>query len=191
MKSLKDKLSTLRNFHKEHGYLPTYEHMRTLFNYQSKSTAYYAINRLIDQGYLRRKSNKLEPGENFDGLPYFESVKAGFPSPAEEEANDRLSLDDYLIERPHATMLIRVKGDSMIDAGIFEGDVLVVERTPEAKSGDIVVANLEGEFTVKFLHKQGDRLRLLPANSAYPPIDLSAYTHQSIVGVVRGSVRKY
>lgn len=184
-------LQKLRSYYYRNGDLPTYDEMRQLFLYKSKSTAYYAINKLVSAGFLRRKKHRLMPGRNFEGMPFFKSVKAGFPGPAEEEANDRLSLDQFLIDKPNSTMLIQVKGDSMIDAGILDKDIVIVERTQNATPGQIVVVNLEGEFTVKTLRKTGRRLFLDPANPNYPSLPLDGYAEHSLIGVVRGVVRKY
>jgi repressor LexA len=189
--TFESQLQKLRNYYRKHGDLPTYDEMRDVFNCKSKSTAYYTINKLVTGGFLRRKNHKLLPGRNFTGSPYFQSVKAGFPGPAEEEANDRLSLDHYLIEKPNSTLLIKVKGDSMIHAGIMNGDIVIVERTADAVSGQIVVVNLEGEFTVKTLRKEGKHFYLDAANPEYPTLNLDDFGSHSLVGVVRGTVRKY
>ncbi|MBN2087950.1 translesion error-prone DNA polymerase V autoproteolytic subunit [Candidatus Peregrinibacteria bacterium] len=186
-----NQLQKLRNYYRRNNDLPTYDEMRELFQYKSKSTAFYAINKLITAGFLKRKGHKIIPGKNFLGMPYFQSVKAGFPGPAEEEANDRMSLDQYLIEKPNSTMLIKVKGDSMINVGINDGDIVIVERTANANPGQIIVVNLEGEFTVKTLRKTGRKFFLDAENPEYPSLPLDGYASHSLVGVVKGVVRKY
>lgn len=97
-------------------------------------------------------------------------VEAGFPSPAEEELCDTLSLDEYLISNREATYLLRVKGDSMQEAGILEGDMVLVERTNDARTGDIVIAEVDGEWTMKYLRKGQDGYYLQAANPKYPII---------------------
>lgn len=184
-------LERLRSYYRKNGNLPTYDEMRNLFRYKSKSTVYYKVNRMIRNGVLRRKNHKLLPGRRFMENPYFQSVRAGFPSPAEEEANDRISLDQLLIDKPNSTLLIRVKGESMIGLGIMPGDIVVVERTPDAKPGQIVVVNLEGEFTVKTLRQKEGALYLESAHPDYPTFPMAAYTHHALVGVVQGVARKY
>ncbi len=127
----------------------------------------------------------------FDGtvsMPLYDhSVSAGFPSPAADHVESRLTTDDYLIKNPVSTFFVKVKGDSMIDAGISHGDVLIVDRSIDPVVGNIVLAELDGEFTVKYLgHHQ-----LIPANSKYKPIRFIEGQTVSLVGVVTGSMRKY
>jgi SOS regulatory protein LexA len=116
-------------------------------------------------------------------------VEAGWPSPAEEELRDTLSLDEFLVQNPDASFLLRVSGDSMTGAGILPGDLVIVDRGQTAKSGDIVIAEVDGEWTMKFLKRSGDRVFLVPANPKYKPIQPQ---HElKITGVVTAVVRKY
>ena len=95
-------------------------------------------------------------------------MQAGLPNPIEDSGGDALTIDDYLIERPSQTVLVRVKGDSMIDAGILEGDTIIVKRCEDANNGDIVVALVdEAEATLKRLRRRGDSIALEAANPAY------------------------
>jgi repressor LexA len=117
------------------------------------------------------------------------SVEAGFPSPAEEELVDTLSLDDLLAQNREATFLLKVSGDSMINAGILPGDMVIIDKSLTAKSGDIVIAQVDGEWTMKFLRKRNDEMLLIPANPKYQPIRPK---HElKISGVVTAVVRKY
>ncbi len=104
------------------------------------------------------------------GLPMVGDVAAGFPSPAEEELRDVISFDEYLITKPGTSFLLRVSGDSMIDEGIHQGDLVVIEKGREPKSGDIVIAEVDGEWTLKFFRKKGKDVFLEAANAKYPPI---------------------
>lgn len=123
-------------------------------------------------------------------LPFYTtSVSAGFPSPAEDHLGDTLDLNQLLVRRPAATMFVRVRGDSMTGAGIFDGDILVVDRSLSPASGQIVIAELDGELTVKTLELSGGRVRLLPANPAYRPIDVGELQRFEVWGVVTGVVR--
>lgn len=118
-------------------------------------------------------------------LPLFQSaVAAGFPSPAESEMEQLLDLNELLIKHPVATFFVRVSGSSMVGAGINHNDILVVDRSLEPHSGKIVVAAVNGELTVKRLHKEGTRLLLIAENAAYPPIDITECTDLHIWGVV-------
>jgi len=128
-----------------------------------------------------------QPGYS-PAMPLYDNpVAAGFPSPAADHVEDRLSADDYLVSNPTATYFVRVKGDSMIEAGIFDGDVLVVDRSIKPGIGHVVLAELDGEFTVKYL----GRGQLLPANPAYQPIKFKDGQTVEIVGVVTGSMRRF
>jgi repressor LexA len=117
------------------------------------------------------------------------TVEAGFPSPAEEELADNLSLDDLLIHNREATFLLKVSGDSMSNAGILPGDMVLVDKGEIPKSGDIVIAEVDGEWTMKYLRKRGENVILLPANPKYQPI--KPKRELKIAGVVTAVVRKY
>lgn len=104
-------------------------------------------------------------------LPVFDArIQAGFPSPAEDEYADSLNLQEFLTPHPDTTFFLRVEGDSMIEAGIFSGDMLVVDRSLGVKQDDVVVAIIDGEFTVKRYQKHPDGIYFLPENSEYSPI---------------------
>jgi repressor LexA len=118
------------------------------------------------------------------------SSRGGWPSPAEEELADIMRLEDWLVERKEATYLLTMKGDSMRDAGILEGDVIVVERGPSPTPGQIVVAEIDGEWTLKILRQgRNGKPYLEAANQLYKP--LYPATELRIAAVVRGVVRKY
>ena len=118
-------------------------------------------------------------------LPVFLGrLAAGFPSPADDYIEGRLDLNRHLIKHPAATFFVRVSGDSMIDAGIHHGDLLVVDRSLDAVDGHVIVASLDGELTVKRLSKRGETLRLLPANADYQPIEILTQQTFEIFGVV-------
>ncbi len=118
-------------------------------------------------------------------LPVFLGrLPAGFPSPADDYIEGKLDLNRHLIKHPAATFFVRVSGDSMLEAGIHTGDILVVDRSLEAVDGNVIVAALDGELTVKRLDKRGRTLRLLPANKHYQPIEISEQQSFEIWGVV-------
>lgn len=124
-------------------------------------------------------------------LPLFDgNVPAGFPSPAEDYAEGRLDLNDYLVEHEAATFYVRVKGHSMSGAGILDGDIIAVDRALEAHDGDIVLAVVDGELTVKELSRKQDRVRLLPHNPDFPVIEFKPGQELLVWGVVKGVVRK-
>ncbi len=125
------------------------------------------------------------------GIPYFaESVAAGFPSPAMGELNGTLDLNQLCIRHPAATYFVRARGDSMSGAGIDDGDILVVDRSTEVTNGAIIIAAINGEFTVKRLDKQNSRVRLLPENNAYSPIEITPGCGAEFFGVVTYIIKK-
>lgn len=116
-------------------------------------------------------------------------VPAGFPSPAEEYLGDTLDLNQLMIDNPTATFFARVEGDSMVNAGIFEGDILIVDRSVTPKHNSVVVAVIDNEFTVKYLKTDGE-IRLAPANPSYKDIKMTGDMELVIWGVVTGISRK-
>ena len=122
--------------------------------------------------------------KNFSVPLYACRVQAGFPSPADDYLDKVIDLNELLIKKPAATILMRVAGDSMKDAGITEGDILVVDKSLNAIHDSIVVAILDGEFTVKRLLILGGKPFLKAENKAYPIIDVSKYLDFEISGVV-------
>lgn len=118
-------------------------------------------------------------------LPLFAvSVKAGFPSPAEDYLEQNLDLNEHLIKHPAATFFVRVEGDSMKGAGIHEGDILIVDRALEPNNGKIVIAVMNGEFTVKRIRIERDQILLEPENPQYLPIPIPPESDFEVWGVV-------
>lgn len=134
---------------------------------------------------MRFQSRKPQP------IPFAgESVAAGFPSPAEDYLEKSLDLNDLVAPRPEATFFVRVSGDSMIGAGIHHDDILVVDRSQSPHPGNVVIACVDGEFTVKRLQRAGENMELAPENPDYAPITLTPETNFEIWGVVRHVVHK-
>jgi DNA polymerase V len=115
---------------------------------------------------------------------YLSKIPAGFPSPAEDYLADNLNLNEYLVKRPAATFLVKVVGDSMQGAGIVENDILIVDRSMTPTHGKIVIAAINGELTVKRLHKKDNQVMLMPDNPKYEPIVLTEESAVHIWGVV-------
>lgn len=118
-------------------------------------------------------------------------LSAGFPSPASDYEDKRLDISEYLIRNPVSTFFFSVTGDSMEGAEIFNGDVLVVDRSIEAQHGHIVVAFYHGDRLVKRLHNRGGRLALLAENSAYPPLEIESGDELVVWGVVTGKFKRF
>lgn len=170
--------------------MPSYREMLKLFGFKSTNAVYKLIEKLVSAGFLTRDGGgHLVPGEGWGQVRVLGLVEAGIPTVAEETNLDTLSLDDWLIEKKEATYLLRVKGESMIEAGIRDGDMVLVEKTERVKTGDIVVAEVDGEWTMKYLRdKQGKRY-LEPANREFKAI--FPRETLSIMAVVKAVIRKY
>ncbi len=169
--------------------MPSYSEIATLYGYKSKNAAYKLVDKLIVRGiFTKDGSGRLLPGKA-NGLRLLGVVEAGFPTPAEEDLLDTTTLDDYLVANKEATFMLRVKGDSMYDAGIREGDMVLVERTTNARVGQIVIAELDGAWTMKYLRKQGSYFYLEAANKKYKP--LFPKEDLKVTAVVKAVIRKY
>jgi repressor LexA len=181
---------TLTSFYASHKRMPSYSEMLTLFGFKSKNAVYRLVQKLLDAGVVAKdKLGRLVPTTLFNEIPLIGSVKAGFPAQA-EEVRDSVSLEDMLVgEKRAETYLFEVDGESMIDAHIADGDMVLVERTNQAKDGDIVIAEIDGEHTMKYLRKQGSKTWLEPANKAFKP--LYPTTSLTIAGIVKAVIRKY
>lgn len=180
----------LRKFWRQERRLPGYGEMLALFGYQSKNGVFRAVRKLEALGFLeRRRGRAVATGKLTGTLRLLGAVQAGFPSPAEEELADTLSLDEMLIRRPEATFMLTVQGDSMIAAGIVPGDLVLVEKGGTPRPNDIVVAQVDDEWTLKYYMKDRDGVRLDPANPKYKPIR----PKRSLVigGIVKAVIRKY
>ena len=172
--------------------MPSYAEIMKLVGFKSKNAVYKLIAKLEDEGVVSKDTQgKLIPSVSFGEVPLLGLVEAGVPSVAEESDLDSLSIDDYLIEKKEKTFMLEVKGDSMIEAHIEEGDYVIAERAEDAKDGDIVIAEVDGEWTMKYLRKDAKKNKtwLEPANTAYSAI----YPESSlrIGAIVRGVIRKY
>lgn len=188
--NISEKVTQLRNFYTAKRRIPGYNEMLEIFGYRSKNAVFGLLRKLEDLGYITKIHGKLAPtGKLIGRIRLLGSVQAGFPSPAEEELIDTLSLDTFLIERPEATFMLKVTGDSMIDAGIHPGDMVLVEKGRAPRNNDIVIAEVDGEWTMKYFTEDRDGVRLEPANRAYKTI--RPQQSFNVGGIVRSVVRKY
>lgn len=147
----------------------------------------------------RRAGLRLAPGLELLGfekrgersLPlYLATVAAGFPSPADDFIDKKLDLNEYCIEHPEATFFVRVHGDSMLEAGVHSGDVLVVDRALEPRNNRVIIAALNGELTVKRIRKTPDKLFLMPEHPDFAPIEVTHEASFEIWGVVSYVIHK-
>lgn len=178
------------DFYNRSKRMPSYQEIMKLTGFRSKNAVYKLINRLVNAGVIEKDNQgKIIPKRLFGNTKVLGIVEAGFPSPAEEELLDTMSLDEYLISNKEATFILKVSGNSMIDAGIMPKDMVLVERTDQAKPGDIVIAEVDGKWTMKYLRQNGNQMYLEAANKKYPPI----YPKEElkISAVVKAVIRKY
>ncbi len=179
----------LREFYREHKRPPSFAEVAEVCGYKSKNAAYELVEKLVQKGLIQKDSHGRILLDSLCGTRLLGTVQAGWPSPAEEELVDVLNLDAYLIQHPDQSYLIKVTGDSMIDAGICEGDLVIVERGRTPKDQDIVIAQVDGEWTMKYYQKRGTQAVLIAANKKYPPI--VPQRELVVAGVVTGVIRKY
>lgn len=177
-------------FYRQKGRMPSFSEIGEIVGLRSKNAVYKLVNKLERLKFIERdERGRLIPKSIAHSVKILGTVEAGFPSPAEEELADTLSLDEFLIQNPDATFLLKVSGDSMTEAGILPGDMVLVDKGRIPKSGDIVVAEVDGEWTMKYLRKRGDNITLIPANPRYKPV--KPKKELKIAGVVTAVIRKY
>ncbi len=180
----------LIRFYEDQRRMPTYSEMMRLFGFKSKNAVARLVEKLMDAGIVGKDAlGRLVPTDRLTDTPMLGLVKAGFPSPTEEVSFDTLNIDSFLIQKKESTYLLKVDGDSMIDAHIADGDLVVAERTETARDGQIVIAEVDGEFTMKYYRSKGGKVWLDPANSDFKPI----FPKDSLFirAVVKGVIRKY
>lgn len=182
-------LKKVREFFRAHHRAPSFEEIRRLFNYRSKASAHFLVSQMIEKNFVRKDSTGRILWDSMAGVKLVGSVQAGLPAAEEEQLLETVSLDDHLVKNPERTFLVTVNGDSMIDAGIFEGDLVLVEKDREPKNNDIIIAEVDGEWTLKYYEKKAGRVRLLPANKKYSPIEPKHELKTG--GVLVAVIRKY
>ncbi|MFA6376760.1 MAG: transcriptional repressor LexA [Candidatus Paceibacterota bacterium] len=187
IEKIKNKIAS---FYEKHRRLPAYSEIMELTGLKSKNSVFRLVKKLIHAGFMEKdRAGKLIPDKIYGQIKILGQVQAGFPSPAEEELVDTISLDEYLIKNREATFMLKVSGDSMVDAGIMEGDMVLADRSATPRAGDIVIAEIDSEWTMKYLRKTGGQMWLQAANKKYKPI----YPEQElkIAAVVKAVIRKY
>lgn len=184
-------LSKLQDYYAEWKSIPSYAKLCEVLGITSKSWVKAILDRLCAAGFLERTPDAVwVPTRQFFARPLAEStVQAGMPTAAISSEGEYFVIDDMLIDTPSKTTLITVKGESMIDAGIHDGDVAVIEKRMTANIGDIVVAIVDNEFTLKTLDKERGHYILRPANPAFAVI--RPHGTLEIFGVLVGLIRKY
>ncbi len=177
-------------FYKKNRRMPNYAEVMLLLDFKSKNAVFKLIKRLEGDNFLSKDNKgKLIPKNIYGELRVLGQVEAGFPSPAEEELADTMSLDEYLIKNKEATYMLKVSGDSMKDAGIMSGDMVLVDRSLTPADGNIVIAEVDHQWTIKYLRHAGGKVYLEPANKNFPLIYPTE--ELKIAAVVKAVIRRY
>lgn len=188
----RDYLGRLQDYYANSRRIPSYARLAELMGFASKTAAMKLLARLEAQDYVERTpdDDAWIPAKRFFERPLADaSVPAGMPVLANDVSGEPFYVDDYLIKSPSRTAMIPIRGDSMVDAGINDGDLAVVERGAPAKNGDFVIAIVDNEFTLKELGLERGNPVLKPHNKAYPVIRPQGSLE--IYGVMVGLVRRY
>jgi len=189
MKDRQVTINRLKDFYKRNHRLPTYGEMMKLLHYRSKGSGHYLIKNLIEEGLISKDENgQLVPKTLLD-IPILGKIKAGYPVPAEVSSDYVFNFHHLFSDLSNDSFALTVSGDSMQDAGIVDGDTVIVDKSIEATNGDVIAAIVDNERTVKYFFKDGDVITLKPANDKYP--DIHPLYNFLIGGVVKHVVRSY
>ena len=179
----------IRRYYREHRRMPSYGEIMHLVGFKSKFAVIKLVTKLIAAGIVAiDASGRLIPPKLTAAIPVLGIVEAGWPSPAEEELIDTMDLNEF-IGNNEATYMLEVSNDSMIEAGIMPGDLVLVERGIDPKDGDIVIAEVDGGWTMKYFRKRGRQVMLVPGNKKYKPIIPTSQLN--VAAVVKAQIRKY
>jgi repressor LexA len=202
-------LNFIKQFREENGYPPTLREIGKKFEISSTFGVKRHLDALVKKGYLNIESNASrgisfqldtvhnlnsipnlsERNENFNKIPIVGRVAAGSPVLAIENIEGDVVIDPSFMKKSENSFALRIKGDSMINAGIFEGDLVIVLPVKDAANGDIVVAMINDEATVKTYENKKNKIRLIPENEKYSPIEINDLSEFSIIGKVIGVLR--
>lgn len=180
----------LSMFYREHRRMPSYSEMLTLFGFQSKNAVHKVVAKLVEAGIVEKGARgEIVPKALDHEVKVLGYVEAGFPTVAEETELDTASVSELILKDKKDVFLLNVKGESMIDAGIHDGDMVLVERRQDARIGSIVIAEIDGGWTMKYLREKKGKRYLEAANENYP--DLIPTESLTIAGVVISVIRTY
>lgn len=185
-------LGRLRDYYAQNRRIPSFQRIAELMGFASRAASSKLLERFESAGFLQRTDDGdawIPTGRFFERPLVDASVRAGHPDDVEGVGVQPFLIDDYLVRHPSSTVMIPVKGDSMADAGILDGDIVAVERKSAAKPGDFVVAIVDDQFTLKELQTERGQFVLKPHNKAYPVIRPKGQLE--IFGIMVGLVRRY
>lgn len=169
--------------------MPTYREMAKMFGVASTSGIAFAVNKWVNAGIMKIEDKKLTPTSEFFGLPLLGSIQAGLPNQEESSLWDFVSLEDLLYKVTPNTFALKVRGDSMIDEGIKDGDLVVLDNSKEPRNGSIVAAFVDREWTLKYFYKENGKVSLKAANKNYKAIQPKE--ELNLGGVVVNVIRSY
>ncbi|MHA1279803.1 MAG: transcriptional repressor LexA [Candidatus Helarchaeota archaeon] len=182
----------IKRFIQEHGYAPSYDEIRKGLGFNSLSTVYEHLKRLEEKGYIHspwgNKKRAIEIIERGESLKLLGEVQAGEPIES-YEVPEEVELPSGIFD-PERHFALLVRGDSMVDEGILDGDIVVVRKSETAENGEVVVALVDGEATIKKYKRHGSKIELIPANPSYKPIVVKE-EQVKIIGVVVALFRRY
>ena len=183
-------LDQLRDYYARHRAFPSMASLCEVVGLSSTSSVFALVGRLTEAGFLQRLNGRVIPGPRFFERQLLSTVRAGDPERAPaDDVPEGLNIDQFLVSMPSRTVMLKVKGDSMKEAGLLPGDIVLVERGAPAEVGDIVVAMVDGAPTVKLLAKDRKGFYLKAANSEFA--DVRPKERLELYGLVTGSIRKY
>ncbi len=187
---VEDKKEQIKDFYQDNKRMPTYSEMMDMFDYKSKNSVYKLVKKLVAAGVIDQdEQGRLLPNQLNSGIKVLGLIQAGFPTTTSADEMETMSLDQFLIKKRDASYLLKVEGLSMKDAGILPGDLVLVEKTDQARDGDIVIAEVDGEWTMKYLKLKRGQIYLQAANDQFKPIYPDS--DMKVAAIVKAVIRKY
>lgn len=184
---LDKRITALKKFYHQYRRLPSYAEMLGLFKLRSKNSIFKLVKHWQKEGLIIKSKRHLSPAPKFFSLPLLGFVKAGYPAPAVEEI-DQFNLDTWLLVKPDVSFILKVSGDSLMNMGILENDYVILEKSHQAKNNNLVLALIDGQWTLKIFKKNQGKIQLVSANPKYPPF--IPKEELKIYGVVKSVIRK-
>jgi len=183
-------LKKVKRFYRNNRRLPTYTELCDLLGFASRNAAYRLMHKWEQAGIIEKIGNRFSPTNNFFSLPLLATIQAGTPSLLDEHPAEMIQLHDYLLGNSDGSVcLLRVSGESMIEAGINPGDLAVIDTERDPHNGEIVAAMVDGAWTLKSFERKGRNISLIPANKNFEPI--TANEELIVGGVMISLIRKY